>query len=68
MMRRLLKIQEAADYIGISPDKIRDWIAKRRIPFKNVSMGKKAIFRFDLRELDRWIDQLPGHNAKDIET
>jgi excisionase family DNA binding protein len=65
-MKRLLSIKEAAVYVGLSPNVIRDLIAKRKFPYKNVSRGEKAIFRFDVRELDKWIDKLPGMDTEEV--
>jgi len=65
-MKRVLTINEASNYVGLSPNVIRDLIAKRRFPYKNVSRGEKAIFRFDVRELDKWIDDVPGMNTEEL--
>jgi predicted DNA-binding transcriptional regulator AlpA len=66
MKKQLLNIKEAGEYVGLSPNVIRDLIGKRKFPYKNVSRGEKAIFRFDVRELDKWIDELPGMNAEEL--
>jgi excisionase family DNA binding protein len=66
-MRRLLNINEAADYIGLSPNYIRDLIAKRRFPYKNISRGKKPVFRFDIKELDKYISTIPGMTTEELE-
>lgn len=65
-MKRLLDIKEAAEYVSLSPNVIRDLIGKRRFPYKNVSRGSKAIFRFDKVELDKWIENLPGNNVQEL--
>ncbi len=67
MQKRLLNIREASQYVDLSPNFIRDLIAKRQFPFRNISRGKKPIFRFDLKALDLWIDRLPGVTLDDIE-
>ena len=64
--KRLLNINQASEYVAICPDTIRELIAKRKFPFKNISQGQKAIFRFDVKELDRWIDYLPGLSVDDL--
>lgn len=66
MNKRILSIKEAAAYVGLSPNVIRDLIGKRRFPYKNVSRGEKAIFRFDIRELDKWINNVPGMNVEEL--
>jgi len=65
-MKRLLNINEAAEYVSLSPNVIRDLIAKRQFPYKNVSRGEKAIFRFDVNELDKWVEELPGMNTEEL--
>ena len=65
-MRRLLNIVKASEYIGISPNMIRDLIAKRQFPYKNISRGEKPVFRFDIRELDKWIESLPGMSFDEL--
>ena len=66
-MKRLLSIKEAAEYVSLSPNVIRDLIGKRKFPYVNVSRGEKAIFRFDVRELDKWVSGLPGMNMQGID-
>ncbi len=66
-MRRLLNINEASEYIGLSPNVIRDLVAKRRFPFKDVSRGAKSVFRFDVKDLDQWIERLPGLTIDDLQ-
>ena len=65
-MKRLLNVTEASKYIGLSPNYIRDLIAKRRFPYKNISKGNKPVFRFDIRELDKYIEMIPGINNEEV--
>ena len=65
-MKRLLNIKEASAYIGLSPNYIRDLIAKRRFPYKNISKGQKPVFRFDIRELDKYIETIPGITNEEV--
>jgi predicted DNA-binding transcriptional regulator AlpA len=65
-MGRLLNINTASEYAGISPNMIRDLIGKRQFPYKNISRGAKPVFRFDVKELDKWIDQLPGASVEEL--
>jgi excisionase family DNA binding protein len=52
---RLLTIQEAADYLGISRASLagRGWRIKNRLPA--IKVGRSV--RFDKESLDRWIDR-----------
>jgi excisionase family DNA binding protein len=52
---RLLTIQEAAEYLGLSPRSLagRGWRMKNRLPA--IKVGRSV--RFDKEALDRWIDR-----------
>lgn len=56
---RLLTIQEAADYLGISRASLagRGWRIKNRLPA--IKIGRAV--RFDLQMLDRWIERHREH-------
>ena len=57
--RRLLSVGQAARYLGISERTIYNQIApkaKRRFPVRCKRVGK--LIRFDIRDLDRYIDSL----------
>jgi len=64
--KRLLRIHEAAAYCGLHPQEIRARVADKSFPFRNISRGRRPVFRFDVRELDRWIEQLPGFKVEDL--
>lgn len=51
--RRLLNIQEAAQYTGLSKHTLYTMTSERRIPF--VKVGR--LTRFDRETLDKWIKQ-----------
>ena len=51
MARRLMNIQEVAEYTGLSPHTLYTMVSQRRIPF--VKLGR--LTKFDRYELDRWI-------------
>ncbi len=53
LTRRLLSVQEAADYIGLSPDTVYTMVSQRRIPY--VKVGRRTMF--DVGLLDAWIKQ-----------
>lgn len=57
--KRLLGVEEAAVYLGIAPRTIYNGIApksKRPFPVKVKRIGK--LVKFDLRDLERYIDEL----------
>lgn len=56
---RWIGIDEAAEYLGVKPSTVRDWIKKTDIPANKV--GKQ--WRFKISELDAWIKS--GHSAID---
>jgi excisionase family DNA binding protein len=72
--RRLLTTNEAAVYLGLSANYIRDMIMDGdcNLPYINISRGDKASFRFDIKDLDLWVDSLkreanePRHASKPL--
>ena len=52
--RRLVRVREAAEYLGSSPWKVRQLIADRRIPFVQDGDGP---FWIDIRDLDSFIER-----------
>ena len=52
-MRRLITIQETAEYTGLSPFTLYTMVSQRRIPF--VKVGR--LVKFDVGLLDAWIKQ-----------
>lgn len=57
--KRLLSIREAADYLSLSPRTLYNGVApKSKVPFpvKPKRIGK--LVRFDIRDLDRFVDAL----------
>ena len=52
--RRLVRVREAAEYLGSSPWKVRRLIADRRIPFVQDGDGP---FWIDIRDLDSFIER-----------
>ncbi|MGB7236969.1 MAG: helix-turn-helix domain-containing protein [Rhodococcus sp. (in: high G+C Gram-positive bacteria)] len=53
MTKRLLDIDDAADYLNVNPRFIRRLIAQRRVNY--LKIGK--FVRFDQDELDEWVQQ-----------
>ncbi len=64
VQKRYLTAQQAADYLSLSVWTVYRKVEHRQIPF--VSLGcaggdparrKKPIIRFDIKALDRWMEQ-----------
>lgn len=51
--RRLLNIQEVAEYTGLSVHTLYTMVSQRRIPY--VKVGR--LTKFDLNALDAWIEK-----------
>lgn len=52
--RRMLRVREAAEYLGVSPWKIRELINSGQLPY--VQNGLKGHFSLDIRDLDAYIE------------
>lgn len=52
--QRMMRVREAAAYLGSSPWKVRQLIADRRIPFVQDGDGP---FLLDIRDLDGFIER-----------
>jgi excisionase family DNA binding protein len=48
---RWIGIEEAAEYLGVKPSTIREWIKKTAIPANRI--GKQ--WKFKKSELDEWV-------------
>jgi excisionase family DNA binding protein len=49
----LLSVEDLAGLFGLAPKTIRNWVARREIPF--VTVGRKTMFR--LRSIEAWLDR-----------
>ena len=52
-LSRLLTIQEAAQYTGVSATTLYKWVSQRKIP--QIKIGR--LVKFDPVKLDEWIKQ-----------
>ncbi len=52
MQKRLITINEASEYLGISKNTLYSWVSQKKISY--VKVGR--LTKFDLRVLDRYID------------
>ena len=63
--KRLLSVEEAGVYLGLSPRTIYNGVApksKDPFPVKPKRFGKKVLF--DIRDLDKFVDKLGSEKAK----
>jgi len=56
-VREILTIEEAADYLRMSPYTLRDKVRLRQIPFFKVGSKGCGSIRFRRSSLDRWVDR-----------
>lgn len=65
MTVRLLDYEDAAAYLGCTEAHLRRMTYERRIPFVKFGDGRSAPVRFDIRDLDRWIEarKVPARSA-----
>lgn len=61
--KRLLSIADTATYLGLTESSLRKRVERRQVPFRR--LGKRIIF--DLQELERFIQTLPGISLEEIE-
>ena len=65
--KRLLSVGEAAFYLSISPRTLYSAVApksKKPFPVKPKRMGK--LVRFDIRDLDRYVDSLDSGSTEGL--
>lgn len=51
----LLKVDEAAAYLNVSAGHLRNLVHARAIPFRKLGPARNAAIRFDVAELDAWM-------------
>jgi excisionase family DNA binding protein len=52
--KKLMTVNEAAAYLGLSVHTLYSWTSQRKVPF--VKLGNRV--RFDRKKLDAWVDTL----------
>jgi len=58
-LKRLLSVEEAATYIGLSPRTLYNAVApKSKFPFPIRAKRIGKLVRFDIRDLDKYVDSL----------
>lgn len=63
-LKRLLNIDEAAEYTGLKKNTLYSWVCQRRVPF--VKCGRRTLF--DIKDLERWIEdkKIPENRKIDL--
>jgi excisionase family DNA binding protein len=46
----LWNVMQVAEFLGVRPSTVRDWVYKRKIPFRKAGES----LRFDPEEIERW--------------
>jgi excisionase family DNA binding protein len=61
--KRLLRVEEAADFLNIKPSTVRAWVLKRKLPI--VHVGERAV-RIPLEALERLVveNTVPAREAR----
>lgn len=56
MEKRLLTIEQASEYLGLSRATLYEWVSRRKIEHVRFAGSKgKGRIRFDVNRLDQWI-------------
>lgn len=53
-IKRLLRVEEAADFLNVKPSTVRAWMLKRKLP--RVHVGDRAV-RIPLEALERLVTE-----------
>lgn len=53
---RLLRIEQAAAYLGLSPKTISNRLSEGKFPIKPKRIGRTVLF--DIKDLDQYVDEL----------
>jgi excisionase family DNA binding protein len=58
--KRMWGVNEVAEYLGLSPQTIRNKLAAGTFPIKTKRIGR--LLKWDRRDVDRYLDKLPTIN------
>jgi predicted DNA-binding transcriptional regulator AlpA len=58
--RRMMGIEELAEYIGLKPQTIRNRISLGTFPIPTKKIGR--LLKWDRKEVDQYLDRLPRVN------
>jgi excisionase family DNA binding protein len=58
--KRMWGVNEVAEYLGLSPQTIRNQLSAGTFPIKTKRIGR--LLKWDRRDVDRYLDKLPTIN------
>ncbi len=53
MEKRILNMNDCAEYLGLSKGTLYVWVCRRKIPY--VKVGR--LVKFDMREIEGWLKE-----------
>jgi excisionase family DNA binding protein len=53
MEKRLLRVEEVAEFLKVSVNTIYGWVYQKRIPHKKIG----RLLRFDEKEIEKWVEE-----------
>lgn len=62
MARKILSVNEVAEYFGIKVNTVYSWVHIRKIPF--IKMGR--LLKFDQIKIDLWVEKQSIDVAREI--
>ncbi len=60
MEKRMLGINELADYLGLAVQTVRNQLSAGTFPIRTKRFGR--LLKWDRRDVDRYLDKLPAIN------
>ncbi len=57
MEKRYLGVKEAAEYMSMTVSALYSLTSMRKIPFIKLGKARKAPLKFDIRKLEKWMDE-----------
>jgi len=57
-MNAMLNIHQAAEYLGVSEDKLRDYARTKVVPTFKLGAGEGCSWRFSKAALDKWMEAM----------
>ena len=57
MEKGYFTVKELAEYISLSTDTVYHWIYCGKIPHYKFGQGKGGIVRFDIKEIEAWLEK-----------